>query len=302
MKAIVINRHGGAEVLEPADLPPPQPDPGEVLVRVMAAAVNPADWKWRAGMFANVVPIDFPHVLGYDVAGEVIGGEGFAPGDRVFGMLDPFGKGGYAEQAAVAADQLALVPDGLDLPTAAAIPTAGLTGLQMVEQGLDLRAGQRLMLTGALGAVGRFALFAAKARGVHVIAAVRAAHREAVRALGADEVIALGEEDWTGQSFDHIIDTVGGEAVGALCRHVRPGGRVLTVATTPIPDVGLPAAIEFFTVLPSGSGADAARLAAAVVEGRITVPIARILPLDQAAEAHRLMEAGGLNGKVVLTL
>lgn len=299
MKAIVINRHGGPEVLEPADLPSPQPQPGEALLRILAAAVNPADGKWRAGLFESFAPVGFPHILGYDVAGEVIGGEGFAPGARVFGMLDPFRKGGYAEQVAVAADHLALVPDGLDLPTAAAIPTAGLTGLQMVERGLDLQAGQRLMLTGALGAVGRFALFAAKERGAHVTAAVRAAHVEAVRALGADDVIALGEEDWSGVPFDHVIDTVGGEAVGALCRHLKPGGRVLTAATTPIPSDGLPSAPEFFAVVPSG--ADAARLAAAVAQGRIAVPIARILPLDQAAEAQRLVEAGGLNGKVILT-
>ncbi|AEG51157.1 NADPH:quinone reductase [Sphingobium chlorophenolicum L-1] len=299
MKAIVINRHGGPEVLEPADLPPPRPQPGEVLVRVAAAAVNPADGKWRAGMFESFAPVGFPHILGYDVAGEVVGGEGFAPGERVFGMLDPFRKGGYAEMVAVAADHLAGVPDGLDLPTAAAIPTAGLTGLQMVERGLDLQAGQRLLLTGAMGAVGRFALFAAKERGVDVIAAVRAAHRDAVRALGADQVIALGDEDWNGAPFDHVIDTVGGAAVGALCRHLRRGGRLLTAATTPIPGDGLPAVPEFFAVIPSGP--DAARLAAAVAAGKVAVPIARILPLDQAAEAQRLVEAGGLNGKVILT-
>ena len=186
MKAIVVAGHGGPEVLEPADLPSPQPQPGEALLRILAAAVNPADGKWRAGLFESFAPLGFPHILGYDVAGEVIGGEGFAPGARVFGMLDPFRKGGYAEQVAVAADHLALVPDGLDLPTAAAIPTAGLTGLQMVERGLDLQAGQRLMLTGALGAVGRFALFAAKERGVHVTAAVRAVPLQGGGPIGAE--------------------------------------------------------------------------------------------------------------------
>lgn len=298
MKAIVINRHGGPEVLEPADLPVPQPQPGQVLVRIAAAAVNPADGKWRSGMFKDFAPVGFPHILGYDIAGEVVGGEGFATGDRVFGMLDPFLKGGYAEQVAVAADHLALVPDALDLPTAAAIPTAGLTGLQMVERGLNLQAGQRVLLTGALGSVGRFALFAAKERGADVIAAVRPAHVKQVRALGADDVIALGEEDWAGAPFDHVIDTVGGAAVGALCRHLKAGGRILTAATTPIPADELSVAPEFFAVQPGG--ADAARLAAAVATGRIAVPIARILPLDQAAEAHRLVEAGGLNGKIIL--
>jgi len=299
MKAIIINSYGGPDVLELVDIAAPQPEPGDVLVRVAAAAVNPADGKWRSGMFDAFTPIRFPHVLGYDIAGEVVSGEGFAPGAHVFGMLDPFTKGGYAELVAVSADKLALVPDGVDMPTAAAVPTAGLTGLQMVEKGLDLQPRQSLLLTGALGAVGRFALFAAKARGAHVIAAVRATHRDAVLALGADAVIALGEEDWTGMPFDHVIDTIGGEAVGRLCRNLKPGGRLLTAATTPIPTEGLPCAPEFFAVTPSGS--DAARLAAAVAEGRIAVPIAQILPLDRAADAQRMVEAGGLDGKIILT-
>lgn len=299
MKAIVINRYGGPEVLELADVPSPQLRSGEVLVRIAAAAVNPADAKWRAGMFDSFAPVEFPHILGYDIAGEVVSGEGFAPATRVFGMLDPFRKGGYAEQVAVPAAQLARVPDGIDLPTAAAIPTAGLTGLQMVESGLDLRPGATLLLTGALGSVGRFALFAAKARGAHVVAAARAAHAGALRALGADETIVLGEEDWTGAPFDHAIDTVGGGAVGSLCRHLKPGGRLLTAATTPIPTEGLPVVPEFFSVRPSAS--DAARLAAAVAEGQIHVPIARVLPLAEAAEAHRSAEAGGLPGKIILT-
>jgi len=299
MKAIIINRYGDPDVLEVADIPAPRPGPGETLVRVAAVAVNPADGKWRSGMFESFAPIGFPHVLGYDIAGEVIGGEGFAPGTRVFGMLDPFAKGGYAQEVAVAADHLAVVPEGIDMTIAAAIPTAGLTGLQMVERGVDLQPGQSVLLTGALGAVGRIALFAAKSRGAHVVAAVRAAHRDAVLALGADAVITLGEEDWTGAPFDHVIDTVGGAAVAALARHLKPGGRLMTAATTPIPADGLPSAPEIYSVKPSG--ADAAHLAAAVADGRVEVPIDRILPLDQAGEAQRLVEAGGLSGKIVLT-
>lgn len=299
MKAIIINRYGGPDVLEVADIPAPWPRPGETLVRVAAVAVNPADGKWRSGMFESFAPVVFPHVLGYDIAGKVIGGEGFAPGTRVFGMLDPFTKGGYAEQVAVPSDHLAVVPDGVDMTIAAAIPTAGLTGLQMVEKGVDIQPGQSVLLTGAQGAVGRFALFAAKARGAHVVAAVRATHRDAALALGTDAVVTLGEEDWAGAPFDHVIDTVGGVAVAALSRHLKPGGRLMTAATTPIPADGLSSAPEIYSVTPSG--ADTARLAAAVADGRIKVPIDRIMPLDQAAESQRLVDAGGLNGKIILT-
>lgn len=299
MKAIVINRHGGPEVLEAVEMALPTLQPGEVLVRVVAAAVNPADYKWRAGLFAAFMPVSFPHVLGYDVAGEVVEGAGFSPGTRVFGMLDPLRKGGYAEYVATSAAFLAPMPDELDFPTAAAIPTAGLTGLQMVERGTDVQPGQTILVTGATGAVGRFALHAAKARGAHVVAAVRAAHCDAARALGADAVVALGEEDWRGEAFDHILDTVGGDAVGRLCRHLKTGGRILTAATNPIPDAELAVSPAFFAVTPDGG--DTARLGAMVAAGIVPVPVAQILPLDQAGRAQILVEQGGQGGKIILT-
>ena len=298
MRAIVINAHGGLEVLESAELPQPVPGPCEVLVKVRAVAVNPADGKWRAGMFASFAPVSFPHILGYDVAGEVVDGEGFATGDRVFGMLDPFRKGGYAEYVTVAAQQLALVPDGMEFDRAAAIPTAGLTGTQMVEQGLDVKPGTTILITGAVGAVGRFALHAAKARGAHVVAAVCASQRKAALAKGADQALALGEEDWTGAPFDHVIDTVGGEAVGRLCLHLRPGGRILSAATTPVTAEGLSVQPEFHAVQPDG--ANAARLAELVAKGAIEVPIAEVLPLEQAARAQELTDRGGAGGKIIL--
>lgn len=298
MKAIIINRHGGPDVLEEADLPVPVPGPGEVLVRIVAAAVNPADHKWRAGMFAAFTPVSFPHILGYDVAGEVTDGEGFPIGSRVFGMLDPLRKGGYAQYVAVPARQLAAMPDTLDFPDAAAIPTAGLTGLQMVERAVDAQPGQTILITGALGAVGRFAMHAAKTRGVHVVAATRAGHRQVAMDLGAAETVALGAEVWRGAPFDHVIDTVGGEMVARLCRHLVRGGRIVTAATDPIPAEGLTAAPEFFAVTPDSAGL--ARLGQAVASGAMAAPVARILPLSEAAQAQRLVEKGGQSGKIIL--
>ena len=118
------------------------------------------------------------------------------------------------------------------------------------------------------------------------------------RVVSPDEVVALGGADWDGEPFDHVLDTVGGAAVARLCRHLKPGGLLLTAATTPIPDKGLSATPAFFAVTPSGS--DAARIAAAVSARAIDVPIAQILPLDQAAEAQRLVDAGGQGGKIIL--
>jgi NADPH2:quinone reductase len=302
VKVVQFSAYGGPEVLEVAEVPDPQPSDGEVRLRIRAAAVNPADTKWRAGMFQGMADIALPHVVGYDVAGEVDAiGNGVANlsvGDRVLAKLDSLKKGGYAELAVIPAGDAVPVPVGLDFATAAAVPTAGLTGTQMVEQYAQPGTGDLVLVTGAVGAVGRFAVRAARARGAKVIAAVREAQVEEARALGADEVIVLGATGWTGEAFDVVLDTVGGRAVGQLCQHLKPGGRIFTAATTPIEAGSLPAEPVF--VMVQSDVAKLADLARAVAAGEIPVPVARRFPLDQAAEAHRLVEAGGTGGKIIL--
>lgn len=298
MLAMVIRAYGGAEMLEPAELPPPVPAAGQVLVRIRAVAVNPADAKWRAGLFAGFMPVGFPHILGYDIAGEVIGGAGWPIGAGVFGMLDPVTKGGYAEQVAVDAASLAAIPEGIDVVSAAAIPTAALTGLQLIETALDVMPGQRILVTGATGAVGRVALQVARARGATVIAGVRRGRSDEAIAVGADEVVVLGGDERPGASVDHVVDTVGGAVVVPVCVSVRPGGRIVTVATTPIPADGLAAVPEFFAVRPDGAAL--ARLAAMTVAMPALIRVARTMPLTQAADAHRILERGGEGGKIVL--
>lgn len=301
MRAVAFDDYGGPAVLHAADLPVPLPGPGAVRIRVAAAAVNPADVKWRAGMFRDVVPLPLPAILGYDVAGTVdaLGPDvtGWGHGDRVMAMLDPIAKGGYATFAVVAAAAIARVPDQLDLTIAAAIPTAGLTGFQLIERHVLPRAGETALITGATGAVGRFAMHAARAAGARVVAAVRDAYRDEAARLGADAVIALGDDAFT-DGFDHVADTVGGAAVARLCRGLRPGGRIRTVATTSIDPAGLTDVPQFVAV--ESDGAMLARIAARVADGTIAVPVDRVLPLDAAADAHRLVEAGGLGGKIVL--
>jgi NADPH:quinone reductase len=304
MQAMAFDRYGGPEVLHEIEMREPVAAGGQLLLRVAAAAVNPADYKWRSGMFAALVPITFPHVLGYDVAGVVTavgeGATGFAPGDRVAALLDPISKGGYAEQVAVTAASAARIPKQLDFATAAAVPCACLTGTQIVEEVLRPRAGQTLLLTGATGSVGVAALVAARRRGVNVIAAVRRRHLARARELGADDTVVLGEEDWRGGSFDQVLDTVGGPTVAKLCLHVRPGGRICTAATEPIDPTGLPAVPEFVAVHPDGSRL--AGLLDDVAGGHIPIRIAHRFPLAHAAEAQRLVERGGLDGKVVLDI
>lgn len=298
MKAVLFDRYGGPEVLRFADVPAPICGVGEMLIRVRAIGVNPADGKWRSGMLDAFAPIAFPHVGGYDVAGEVVEGDALPAGTRVIAMVDTFRAGAYAELTVATAERVARLPDGLDFATGAALPTPGLTGVELIEEALDVQAGQRVLVTGALGAVGRFAVHAAKARGATVIGAVRAAAREAALKMGLDEVIALDGGNYAGAPFDRIADTIGGGLVTPLCRRVAPGAIIRTAATTPISADGVPVEIGFFVVHPDPARLE--RIARAVAAGEITVAIADRLPLRQAADAQRRVDVGGTSGKIVL--
>jgi NADPH:quinone reductase-like Zn-dependent oxidoreductase len=249
-------------------------------------------------MFRVRVPVELPYVVGYDVAGIVSAvGQGvtsFRLNDRVVASV----RSAYAELAVADVKSCASLPDGFDFVTAASLPCAALTGVQMIEDAVRPRQAQRVLITGATGAVGRFATHAAVALGAKVVAAVRPAYFEEAKQLGAHEVLSLEGGDPKGLPFDHVADTVGGPAVAKLCRHLAPGGSIITVSTTPIDPAGLSATPTFFAYRTEGSRL--ARLLEEVAAGAIDMPIARRLPLTSAAEAHRLMESGGLRGKIIL--
>jgi len=312
MKAVRIHGHGGPEALVWEDAPRPVPGPGEILVRVAAAGVNPADYKHRNGMFRDFVPYVFPKILGYDVAGTVeahgrdAGGPEIegpdsgrpAPGTRVFAMLDPLTAGGYAQYVAVPAHFCAVIPEGMDFATAAALPCPALTGTQMVEEILRPAMGETVLVTGATGMVGRFAILAVRNAGARAIAAVRPAYADEARVLGADGVAALGGPAWDGPPFDGMIDTVGGRAASALASAVKSGGRILCAATDPLDPALLPVVPEFIAVHPDGSGLG--RIAAAVMAGKVDVPIVARIAMAEAQRAHEAIEGGSVRGKIVL--
>lgn len=298
MKAVQFSQYGGPEVLELVDMPDPVPGPGEALIRVRAIGVNPADGKWRSGMLHAIAPLTLPHVGGYDIAGEVIGGDALPVGARVIAMVDTFRSGAYAERVVATPDRLAVLPDAVDFATGAALPTPGLTGIQAIDEQLDVRAGERILVTGAAGGVGRYCVRAAKERGATVIAGVRESARAEALALGADDVIVLDGGEYDGQPFDGVIDNVGGAVVAPLCRKVKPDGKIRTAATTPIPVDGVPVDITFFGVHPDS--AQLSRLIGWAASGAVPVPIAATLPLSEAAEGQRRVDAGGAGGKVIL--
>lgn len=299
MKAIRVHTFGGPETLVYEDVIEPAPGVGEVVVEVSAAGVNPADYKFRNGTLAAAVP-KLPFVPGMDIAGRIVslgkGVSGWKVGDRVMAMLQLMGNGAYQERVAVPAEWCALIPDRLDDVTAAALPTPAVTAFQLIEDGLKVEPGVRLLVVGAVGAVGRIACFAASARGAHVTAAVRRSQMPDVVYAGA--TIALEDDQPITAHFDAIADTIGGDTATRFLSSLKAGGTLSTVATDPVtnPD-GYDVSIEFFA-----NHADAAvlaRAAAAVAIGELSIASPTIMPLQQASDSHVALERGGA-GKIVL--
>jgi NADPH2:quinone reductase len=298
MRAMQFDDYGPPEVLHLADVVAPKPASGWVQIRVAAIGVNPADFKWRQGMFRERSPVKLPHIVGYDVAGTVseagAGVNSFRVGDRVVASV----RGAYAEFAVADVKAVARLPDDFDFALAASLPCAGLTGVQLIEDGIKPRSAETVLITGATGAVGRFSLHAALSLGVRIIAAVRPGYFEEAKRLGAHEIINLEDEPLKDLTFDHVADTVGGPPVARLCRCLAPGGSIMTVSTTSIDPAGLSAIPIFFAYRTLGSRLEG--LLQDVMAGKVDMPIARRFPLTSASEAHRLMEEGGLRGKIVL--
>jgi NADPH:quinone reductase-like Zn-dependent oxidoreductase len=299
MKAIVVHEYGGPEVLKFEDYPDPVPGRGEVLVRVAAASVNPIDYKRRAGLTKDFYPIHFPGLIGVDMAGTVVevgpGVEEFGAGNRVFAMADNT----YAELCVVKADALADVPEGLDLILAAALPLVTVTGNQLLSA-TGVKAGQTVMVVGAVGNVGRSAVFTAKDRGAIVIAGVLKRQVEEAKTLGADQVVATDDDTAIANlpPLNAVADTVGGRTAEKLIAKVKPGGVFATVLEAPQSAAYYPSV----KVVPVFSHFDRATLqfmAEAVRDAKLVIPIAEELPLSEAAEAQARAEKGGI-GKILL--
>jgi NADPH:quinone reductase-like Zn-dependent oxidoreductase len=299
MKAIVVHQYGGPEVLKFEDYPDPVPGPGEVLIRVAAASVNPIDYKRRAGLTTDFYPLHFPALIGVDVAGTVVGTgpgvEGFSVGDRAFAMADNT----YAELCVVNAAVLAKVPDGLDLIRAAALPLATTTGNQL-SFAAGAEAGQRVIVVGAVGGVGRSAVFTAKERGAAVIAGVLKQQMDEAKTLGADQVVATDDDTAIANlpPLDAVADAVGGKTAEKLIARVKPGGVFASVLGAPRNAAKYPS-VKVVAVFSKFDRKTLEFMAQAVRDGKLVIPISQTLPLSEAAEAHAAAEKGGI-GKTLL--
>jgi NADPH:quinone reductase-like Zn-dependent oxidoreductase len=299
MKAIVVREYGGPQVLKFEEYPDPVPGRGEVLVRVAAASVNPIDYKRRAGLTKDFYPMQFPSLIGVDMAGTVVsvgpGVESFGAGNQVFAMADNT----YAELCVVKADVLADIPEGLDLIPAAALPLVTVTGNQLLAA-TGIKAGQTVLVVGAVGNVGRSAVFTAKDRGATVIAGVTKRQISEAKNVGADHVIATDDESAIASlpPLDAVADTVGGRTAEKLIAKVKPGGVFASVAGTPQNAAEYPSVKPVFVF--SHFDRDTLQfMAEAVRDGKLVIPISEELPLSEAAVAQAKAEKGGI-GKILL--
>jgi NADPH:quinone reductase-like Zn-dependent oxidoreductase len=302
MKAVVLHEYGGPEKLKFEDnVLEPQVSGNTVLIAAAAASVNPIDWKLRSGMMQTMFPLSFPAVLGRDVSGIVraVGANvnHFKIGDRVLALSNRT----YAELVAVDASEVTHLPDGVDLADAAAIPLIALTGDQLVRLATNVKEGQVVLITGALGSVGRAAVHTAKKIGAQVIAGVRGKELEDARSLGVADVLAI-DDDQAVASFrlvDAIADTVGGEVAAKLIGKVKQGGSFGYTAMFPESAAAQNPTVKVTRV---GARPDASKVrefADDVRDGKFILPIGRRMPLRDAAEAHVLGQKGGI-GKILL--
>ena len=299
MKAIVVHQYGGPEVLKFEDYRDPVPGPGEVLVRVAAAGVNPIDYKRRAGLTKDFYPMHFPSLIGIDVAGTAIQlgpeVEGFSVGDPVFAMADNT----YAELCVVNAAVLAKVPTGLDLIQAAALPLATTTGNQLLSA-TKIKAGQTVLVVGAAGSVGRSAVFTAKDRGATVIAGVLKRQVNEAKSAGADQVAATDDDTAIANlpPLDAVADSVGGRTAEKLIAKVKPEGVYASVVGLPRNAANYPS-VKLVHVFSKFDRKTLELMAEAVRDGKLVIPIGQKFPLREAAQAQAVAEKGGV-GKILL--
>jgi NADPH:quinone reductase-like Zn-dependent oxidoreductase len=300
MKAVVLHEYGSPSKLKYEDVDDPVAGAGEVLVRVAAASVNPVDYKMRSGAMKEIFPVEFPAILGFDLSGTVRamgeGVTGFKPGDRVLAVA----PAAYAELVVVKATELALVPEGLDLVEAGALPLVTMTGEQLISLGTGVKAGETVLITGALGGVGRSAVLTAKKAGAKVIAGVRKSQLDAAKELGADEVIALDDKDAVSKLgfVDAVADAVGGAIGEMLIGKVKQGGVFATVVGPPA-NAAMHPTVKVAMVQQKPDAAKLRELAEDVVAGRLRIPIDRMIALGDAGDGQAAAEKGGI-GKVLL--
>lgn len=306
MKAVCVYSYGGPGVLVYEDAPRPHPGPGEVLIRVHAAGINPVDWKIREGHLKEMLHHTLPLVLGWDVSGVV---ETVGSGvlrmkvhDEIYSRPDIMRDGAYAEFIVIRESEVALKPTSVDHVHAAALPLAGLTAWQALLEAGGLTAGQRVLIHAAAGGVGTLAVQLAKEKGAHVIGTASTRNREFLLGLGVDQVV-----DYTKERFEEVVepvdlvfDTMGGETQDRSWIVLKRGGILVSIVTPPSSEIAEAHGVRQAFVFTQPNSAQLAEIAKLVDGGKLKAIVDTVLPLAEAKKAHQLGERGHTRGKIVL--
>ena len=308
MKTIRIHQYGGPEVLRYEDAPRPEPAAGEVLVRVRAAGVNPADWKIRQGYFKDFIKHHMPLILGWDVSGVVEAtGSGVARwkrGDEVYGRADLTRDGSYAEYIVVRENEIARKPRSLDHEHAAAVPLAGLTAWQSLLDIAGLAPGRRVLIHAAAGGVGHLAVQLAKWRGAYVIGTAGARNAGFVRGLGADQVIDYnaGRFEDAVRDVDVVFDTIGGEVQQRSWKTLKPGGFLVSVVSPPPAEEAAKHRARGGLAFIHSNASQLSDMAGLIDAGKLRPVVETVMPLADARRAQDAVQGGHTRGKVVLSV
>jgi NADPH:quinone reductase-like Zn-dependent oxidoreductase len=305
MKAVRIHAYGDPGVLQYEDAPMPVIGPDEVLIKVAASSVNPIDWKVRSGKSKEKMPITFPFILGWDVAGTVeetgVLVTSFKKGDKVFSRSSPSRDGAYAEYIAVRASEVAFAPKSVSFSEAAGVPLACMTAWDGLFEQAALRAGQSVLIHGASGGVGTFAVQLAKLAGAHVIATASEKNTALVKSLGAHEVIDYKKEDFSQKvkHIDVVFDTIGGETQKKSWGIIKKAG-VLVSTVGADPKEAEAHGVKAKSFMLDSNGARLQQIAGLIDAGKIRIIIDKEFPLEQTRQAHELSEQGHAVGKIII--
>ena len=304
MKAIRIHEYGGPEVLTLEEVQRPTPGPGELLIRIHAASVNPFDWKVRAGHMKEFFPLTFPATLGWDISGTVAeAGPGvtrFEPGDDVYVRLE--NGGGYAEYTVAKETIVARKPRTSDHVQAAAVPTAGTTAWQALFEVAQLSAGQKVLIHAAAGGVGNFAVQFAKAKGAYVNGTASSRNQSLLRELGVDQAVDYNQtrfEDVV-RDVDVVLDTIGGDTQERSFKVIKKGGILLSIVQPPSEEQAAKHGVRALFYGAHASSSDLAEIAGLIDAGKVKTVVETVLPLTEARRAHELSQSGHARGKIVL--
>jgi NADPH:quinone reductase-like Zn-dependent oxidoreductase len=304
MKAVRIERYGNEEMTEIAEVDQPKPGAGQVLVKVKAAAVNPVDWKIRDGL-GEMFGLKPPLILGCEVAGtvEAVGNnvEDFSSGDDVYGYLSAY-SGGYAEYVTAPASEFVRKPKQIDFDTAASVPVGALTAWQGIFDHGKLTSGQRILITGASGAVGSMAVQLANVKGAHVIGTGSGRNEEFVRGLGADQFIDYKKAKFEAEvsDVDVVFDTVGGETQDRAFQTLKRGGVLVSTVNPPSEEKAKQFGVKGAMVMVTPKPDQLAEINRLVENGKLKVRVAVVLPLAEVKKALQLSASGHADGKIIL--